>query len=94
MKKTEDKYVILQAEIDKIKARNRSVELDKKWETSNTRKLLIAILTYLVISIYMAIIHVSRPFLNAIVPTTGFVFSTLTLQYFKKLWIKRQIKNS
>ena len=29
----------LQKEIDQIKKRNKNVELDKKWETSNTRRL-------------------------------------------------------
>ena len=45
MKKVEE-------EIKEIKERNKRVELDKKWETSLTRKVCIAILTYIVVVIY------------------------------------------
>ena len=37
----------LENEIENIKQRNKRVELDKKWETSLTRKLCICILTYI-----------------------------------------------
>jgi len=79
----------LKKEIVDIKKRNFSVEADKAWETSTTRKALIAAFTYIAISIYMWAIDISRPWLNAIVPTVGFLLSTLTLQYFKVLWIKK-----
>lgn len=39
-------------EIEKIKARNARVELDKKWETSWTRRLCICVPTYIVVAIY------------------------------------------
>lgn len=78
----------LQKEIETIKARNKSVELDKKWEQSWTRRILIAIFTYLSISIYMWAVRIERPFLNAIVPTIGFMLSTLTLPFFKKIWTR------
>lgn len=42
----------LEKEIENIKQRNKRVELDKKWETSWTRKLCICILTYIVVIIY------------------------------------------
>ena len=42
----------LKKEIENIKERNKRVELDKKWETSLTRKLCICILTYIVVVIY------------------------------------------
>ncbi len=79
----------LKKEIESIKKRNLSVEADKAWETSATRKMLVALFTYLAISIYMWAIDISRPWLNAIVPTVGFLLSTLTLQYFKSLWIRK-----
>ena len=82
----------LEREIEKIKERNKKVELDKSWETSITRKTIIAIFTYLAIAIYLWAINIPLPFLNAIVPTVGFVLSTLTLPYFKKIWIKRHNK--
>ncbi len=76
----------LEKRIEKIEARNRSVELNKAWETSLTRKFFIAIFTYLAIAFYLAyIVHID-PWINAIVPTTGFLLSTLTLPFFKKIW--------
>lgn len=42
----------LEKEIENIKTRNKKVELDKKWETSLTRKICICILTYIVVIVY------------------------------------------
>jgi len=80
----------IETKIIKIETRNKKVELDKKWETSLTRKILIMIFTYLIIGSFMAIISVNQPWLNAIVPTTGFFLSTLALPYAKNIWIKYQ----
>ena len=70
--------------IIKIEERNKRVELDKAWEISFQRKLLIFILTYLTIGLFMSFINVDRPFLNAIVPSLGFLFSTLSIPLFKR----------
>ena len=78
----------LKQEVEEIKKRNRSVELDKAWETSWLRRALVAIFTYLSISIYMWAVDIERPWLNAIVPTVGFLLSTFTLPWFRKLWRK------
>ena len=42
----------LEKEIELIKERNKRVETDKAWETSWTRKICIAVLTYLVVVAY------------------------------------------
>jgi hypothetical protein len=76
----------LEREIQKINERNRRVESDKAWETSKTRKLIIAVFTYLAIALYMQAINLPSPWLNAIVPTVGFLLSTLTFPFFKRLW--------
>ena len=76
--------------LSKIEARNRRVESGKKWETSLSRRLLIFILTYFLIGIYMKYIGVSKAWLNALVPSFGFLFSTLTINWVKYLWISRQ----
>lgn len=78
----------LQKEIDEIKARNKRVEIDKAWETSWTRKLLILVLTYIVIVIFFFVAKLPEPFANAVVPSVAFVLSTLTVPLFKKWWIK------
>ncbi|OQA36018.1 MAG: hypothetical protein BWY53_00653 [Parcubacteria group bacterium ADurb.Bin326] len=73
--------------ISKIEQRNIRVEADKAWETSWTRRFFIALFTYLVISLYMSVIGVEGPWLNAIIPTVGFLLSTLTLSFIKKIWV-------
>ncbi|HSA84293.1 MAG TPA: hypothetical protein VLF20_05435 [Patescibacteria group bacterium] len=78
----------LENRIEKIEARNRRVETDKAWETSLTRKILIAIFTYLIIAAYLYFVVHIDPWINAIVPTAGFVLSTLTMPFFRKLWEK------
>ena len=75
-------------EIGKIKKRNKKVEADKAWETSFARKVLIAIFTYLAIGVYLWYIDIPDPWLNAIVPAVAFILSTLTMPYFKKVWLK------
>jgi hypothetical protein len=42
----------LQKQIDEIKDRNSRVEIDKAWETSWTRKISIAMLTYCVVVLF------------------------------------------
>ena len=73
--------------IEKIEERNKTVEINKAWETSITRRILLMIFTYLAIGIYLNVINVSNPWLNAIVPSIGFMLSTLTLPFFKKMWV-------
>jgi len=78
----------LEKEIEKIKERNQRVESDKTWETSNTRRFLLAVFTYFAIGFYLAAINVPKPWLNAIVPAVAFMLSTLTLPFFKKPWLR------
>jgi len=78
----------LNNEINKIKGRNSRVELDKAWETSLTRKLLILVLTYFVVVIFFFIAKLPNPFISALVPTIGFFLSTLTVPWVKSIWIK------
>ena len=66
----------LKQEIEKIKERNKRVELDKKWETSLTRRILIVILTYIVVVIYsFSIDKINNILLSSLVPVFGFVLS-------------------
>ncbi len=79
----------LEQRIKAIEARNSKVEKDKAWETSYFRRVLIILFTYLSIGIYLNVIGVSNPWLSAIVPAAGFTLSTLTLPFFKRLWLER-----
>ncbi|MCD6229300.1 MAG: hypothetical protein J7K00_00670 [Candidatus Diapherotrites archaeon] len=77
----------IEKEIEKIKERNKQVEINKTWETSNTRKILLITFTYIAIGFYLQAIEIPDPWLNAIVPAVAFFLSTLTLPFFKKLWL-------
>ena len=77
----------IEKEINQIKERNKRVELDKKWETSWTRKICIMILTYIVVVIYSYIVrNYDKIFLSSLVPVIGFTLSTLSLKYIRKIW--------
>ena len=78
----------LEQRISAIEKRNRTVELNKAWEQSYTRRLLIVLFTYISIATYLKYIVGIDPWINAIVPALGFLLSTLTLPFFKRLWQK------
>ena len=82
----------LKNEIEEIKRRNARVELDKKWETCMTRKVCIAVLTYIVVIIYSALISkTANVFLSSLVPVMGFLLSTLSLKAVRKVWEKKNV---
>lgn len=78
---------------DRLKAiedRNNRVESDKAWETSWTRRLSIMTLTYVVVAFYLQfVVHIS-PWINALVPVLGFLFSTFTISLLKKKWLEHR----
>lgn len=78
----------IKKDIEEIKERNKKVEKDKAWETSLFRRVLVSILTYLVVVLFFIFAKLPNPFINAIVPTIGFVLSTLSVSFFKKIWQK------
>ena len=82
----------LEERISKIEDRNKKVELDKLWEISYFRRFLLILFTYLAIGFYLQAVKIPEPWLNAIVPSTAFILSTLTLPIFKKLWLKYSYK--
>ncbi|MCK5611185.1 hypothetical protein KAR91_55440 [Candidatus Pacearchaeota archaeon] len=83
----------IEKRINDIEKRNNKVELDKAWEISWSRKTLIAILTYITIILFFLVAELPKPFINSIVPTAGFVLSTLSLPFFKKIWINHKAKS-
>ena len=78
----------LEKEIKKLKERNKRVEADKAWETSYARRAILTVFTYLAIGVYLYVINIPEPWLNAIVPAVAFMLSTLTLPFFKNLWLR------
>ena len=82
----------LEKEVEEIKERNKRVELDKKWETSMTRKMCIAVLTYIVVIAYTILTNkISNVFLSSLVPVIGFTLSTLSLKVVRKIWEKKNV---
>jgi hypothetical protein len=78
----------METELEKINERNKRVELDKAWETSKTRRGFVAVITYVVAVAFMYRIGIVDPFINALVPTGGYLLSTLSLPLVKQWWVK------
>ena len=78
----------LEKRVAVIERRNKRVETDKAWETSWARRGLLVLFTYLSVGFYLSAIQIPNPWLNAIVPSLGFLLSTLTLPFFKRVWIR------
>ena len=78
--------------LNHIQERNNRVEADKAWETSKTRRALIAGATYIIIGWYLSFLKIEDAWLHALVPTMGYLLSTLSLHYIKLIWIERIYK--
>ncbi|MGH1403565.1 MAG: hypothetical protein ACRBDL_04925 [Alphaproteobacteria bacterium] len=72
-----------------IHERNKRVEADKAWETSSTRRIIIAIVTYVVVGFYLDLLKVDYAWLHALVPAMAYMLSTLSLTFVKRIWIKK-----
>ena len=80
----------LEDKIKQIEERNKRVELDKKWETSWTRKICIMILTYIIVIIYSYLVrNYDNILLSSLVPVIGFGLSTLSLKIVRKIWERK-----
>jgi hypothetical protein len=91
MKELKEKIKVLEKTIEKIEKRNKKVEVDKSWETSSFRKVSIAVITYLIILIIMYLFDFKNIFINALIPTSGYLLSTLSIGILKKIYIKKCI---
>lgn len=78
----------LEKEIELIKERNKKVELEKAWEVSWTRRLFIALGTYVIAGIWLVMIRDTMPWLKALVPTAGYLLSTLSIPIIKRFWAR------
>lgn len=86
----EKKIEVLEKKIQEIEARNKRVEQDKAWETSNLRKICIIIMTYIFAVLYLTIADTTNPYFGAVVPCVGFFLSTQSIQVIKKWWITKK----
>ncbi len=76
-------------DLQAIKERNARVEADKAWETSWARRICIAIMTYIIAAFYMHYVGLSHPLLGALVPSGGYLLSTLSLPFVKNFWLQK-----
>ncbi len=82
----------LMMDLETLQNRNAKVEADKAWETSWTRKLSIAGITYIFLVFYLPVLGLEKSYLHATVPVCGYLFSTLTLPLVKKQWLQKFYK--
>ena len=80
-------------DLRKIIERNKRVEGDKAWETSWSRRLFIALVTYALAAFYMDNVGLGNPLLGAFVPSGGYLLSTMSLPFVKNFWLKNIYKN-
>ncbi len=78
----------LRLEIEKITKRNKKVERDKQWETSCTRRIFIASITFLSAFSFLKIMNMEPAILGAFVPVGGFLLSQLSIKPLRKIWDK------
>lgn len=78
----------IESRLQNIEERNKRVELDKSWEGSFARIFSISFITYFVAVFVLNIINAPNVWLNAFVPVVGFILSTQSLPFIKKVWIK------
>lgn len=79
----------MEEELARIIERNRKVELDKAWETSWFRKVVISVFTYVVALAWLYTISDTHAPLKALVPVAGFILSTVTVPPLKRWWIQK-----
>lgn len=79
----------LEREIENIKKRNEKVEADKAWEVSDFRKVYVAISTYIIVVAIMYFLNFENIFINALIPVSGYLLSTLSWTIFKEIFVRR-----
>jgi len=80
---------MMTAEFQTLQERNARVDENKAWETSWSRRLLIAGLTYVIAGFYMNSLGANAPWLNAFIPVGGYLLSTLSLPFAKDIWARK-----
>lgn len=82
----------IEADLEQVKQRNQRVEADKAWETSWVRIGSVALITYFIALLVMRALGVERFWLQAFIPTIGYILSTQSLPVIKRWWIKNYFR--
>ncbi len=82
-------FEALEERVARIEERNRRVELDKAFETSYTRRIIVTLITYGIVLAFLISIKSPKPYLIALIPTGAYVLSNLSVgKRVKKCWKK------
>jgi len=81
---------VIKQQIKNLEKRNEHVELNKARETSTFRTVIITVVTYVVLALFFYVAELPNPFIGAVVPTIGFVLTTLSFPFFKDYRIKHK----
>jgi hypothetical protein len=79
----------LRRQLLEIQARNDRVEREKAWETSFTRRLVIAGATWMAAWLWLRGMPVEHAARQALVPTLAYFVSTFSLPFLRRWWISR-----
>lgn len=77
---------VVESELAAIRNRNHRVESNKAWETSRVRLFSITAITYVTMVLVFLVLGSNRPLIDALIPTTGFFLSTLSLSFLRARW--------
>lgn len=79
--------------ISSMDHRNRIRDYSKEFEGSLMRIIMIMVLTYAILSVYMLLAGLDRPWISAIVPTVGFQLSTVSLPSIKNCYVEHRLRS-
>ena len=80
----------LEERIAKIEERNSKVEREKAWEVSWVRFFSNVAATYLTMNLILWTIGGPFPPVHAVIPTVGYVLSTISIPYVKRWWLNKR----
>lgn len=78
----------LVADLKALKADLQRSRVDRAWEQSWIRRILLGVLTYLFTTAFLLIGEFPNPFTSALLPVLGLFLSSLSLSEFKLLWVR------
>ena len=81
--KLQECLAVVENELAAIRKRNHRVESNKAWETSRVRLFSITAITYVTMVLVFLVLGSNRPLVDALIPTTGFFLSTLSLSFIR-----------
>ena len=90
MKPVKNRLEYLEEEVEKIHQRNKRVEGDKAWETSNFRLAVLSIITFTFSLAFLYFIKTEDYLLSALSSTLGLVISSQSLPFIKRWWLKKR----